>query len=198
LGGDQALPGKTRSDTPAFLRISSQGNRGSGLSSELEEWIDLSQPDFRPVFSFHPQGHEDRLGSGINRDIHATASPRIVGGIETISVQLEIGYSVLDTNVDRANYRATYERKPRQKDFTLRDVKSGLVGSSTIPNKEFEQLVDLDSGPTNEQLLIYAMPGLKTLASGRNEEAKDELSRVLAQCKDTLEKRALLDLLTKP
>ncbi len=181
-----------------FLRVASQGVSGSDVSSEEEVWIDLTQPDLQPVFAFSPQGHQSRLGFGISRTIHASASPRVIGQVETIDVYLEVRYSGFDVDLGLGEYSAAYERRPQQKDFTLRDVKSGLVRSSTIPNKEFEDLIDLDQGPTNEQLLVYALPGLKEVASGKNADAKESLGFMLSKCKDTPEKRALLELLAKP
>ena len=39
-----------------FLEISVQGERGTGIASELAEWFDLTLPTFDPVFSFPVQG----------------------------------------------------------------------------------------------------------------------------------------------
>ena len=189
----------SRLDRKSFLRIAAQGVSGSDVSSEVEQWIDLNQPDFKPVFAFTTQGHQSRLGFGISREIHASARPDIIGQVETIKINLEVRYSGIDVDLGGwSQYTATYERDPQQKDFTLRDVKSGLTGSSTMSNKEFEDLVDLDAGPANEHLLVYALAGLKEVASGKNVNAKEWLRSMLGHCKDTPEKRELFELLAKP
>ncbi len=69
---------------------------------------------------------------------------------------------------------------------------------STLSNKAFEDLADVNMGPTNEQLLVYALPGLKEVASGRNADAKNWLRFMLTNCKATPEKRMLMELLAKP
>jgi len=91
--------------------------------ARVEVWIDLTQPDLQPVFAFSPQGHQDRLGFGISRTIHASASPKVIGQMETINVYLEVRYSGSDVELGRGEYSATYERRAQQKNFTLRDVK---------------------------------------------------------------------------
>ncbi len=74
----------TRVGKQPFLRVASQGVSGSGVSSEVEQWFDLSRPEFKPVFSFTSQGSQNRLGFGLNRELHAFASPGINGQFETI------------------------------------------------------------------------------------------------------------------
>jgi hypothetical protein len=188
----------TRIGGKLFLRIASQGISGSDASEELEEWIDLTQSDFKPVFAFSPQGHQNRSGFGISRTIHASARPRVIGPVETIVVNLEVRYSGLQVDLGRSDFSATYERRPQQKNFMLREVRSGPARTSKMPNKEYESLVDLDEGTTNERLLVYALPGLKKVASGTNQDGKNWLGLILTNCKDTPEKKLLLGLLGKP
>jgi hypothetical protein len=45
-----------------FLRVSCQGASGSNWDSEYEQWLDLTQPDFEPVFGFTVQGSEGHMG----------------------------------------------------------------------------------------------------------------------------------------
>jgi hypothetical protein len=64
------------------------------------------------------------------------------------------------------------------------------------PIKEFEDLADF-AGLTDEQSLIYALPGLQKIATGADPKAKGWLRSVLAHTQDTPEKRSLLELLAK-
>jgi hypothetical protein len=63
---------------------------------------------------------------------------------------------------------------------------------------DFEQAANItDDAPSPEKLLIYALDGLKRVASGKDAEAKAWLRGVLSRCEDTPEKRTLLELLAK-
>jgi hypothetical protein len=206
VGGSYAAPiknyprrhGIARVGGKPFLQIASQGVTGSDVSSEIENWFDLSQPSLEPAFSFAPQGHQNRLGFGVSRTIHASASPGAIGPTETIELILEVRYSGFEIDLGAGEYSATFERGPQQKSFTLRKAETIQARPQTISNKAFEDLVDLNEGPTNEQLLIYALPRLKEVAAGKNADAKEWLKLMLSNCKDTPEKRTLLELLAKP
>ncbi len=83
-----------RSTGKPFLRVSSQGDRGSDVDSEIEDWFDLTQPGFEPAFSFPVQGYQQRFGFGISR--------RIVGSISAkknlINVVLDVHFEGSDNN----------------------------------------------------------------------------------------------------
>lgn len=55
-----------------FLLLSGQGVSGSGLSSEYQQWFDLTLPDLKAIFGFTQQGTENRYGLGISREVHGT------------------------------------------------------------------------------------------------------------------------------
>lgn len=187
-----------------FLRISSQGANGSDIDSETETWSDLTQSDFKPVFGFTVQGTEHRMGIGVSREIRATAT---YGGdipSETINLDLEVRYLLgYHADLGFARYRATYQRAASQKKFSLREVHPLLSDAPAISNKDFQDLADIDGAtinerPSNEKLLVYALPRLKQIASGTDAENREWLRSVFSFCKDTPEKRTLLDLLAKP
>lgn len=185
-----------RVGTKPFLQISTQGVSGSDISSEVEWWLDLTRPEFKPAFAFTPQGGQNRMGFGVSRAIRATASPKVQGPNETIEVNLELEYAGLEP-LGKTRYIATYQRPPGKPDFTLRDVKTVGTPPTPISNQEYEELTDLLDGPTNEQLLRYALPSLKKLATTGNADAKDWLRSMLENCKDTPERRVLLDLFVR-
>ncbi|HEX4232161.1 MAG TPA: hypothetical protein VHZ07_26070 [Bryobacteraceae bacterium] len=181
----------TRVRGTPFLRVSRQGVYGSGVDSEIEDWIDLTQPDFNPVFSFTVQGHDSEYASGIGREIYTIASPTRTG----IDLILDVVFSGPDVDLGHAEYVGTYTRSRGPK-FSLQTVRTS-DGSPTISNKDFENLSEIDSDLTEEQLLVYTLPRLKEIASGQDKDAKDWLKGILDHCKDTPEKRTLLDLLSK-
>jgi hypothetical protein len=187
-----------------FLRISSQGANGSGIDSEIETWFDLTLPDFEPVFGFTVQGAEHRMGIGVSREVRATAAYSGDIPSETINLDLEVRY-LLGYTIDLgfARYRATYQRPASERKFSLREVHPLLSGAPAISSKGFEDLANIDGAtinerPSNEQLLIYALPRLEEIASGADAENREWLRSVLSFCKDTPEKRTLLELLAKP
>jgi hypothetical protein len=186
----------TRVGTKPFLHISTQGVSGSDMSSEVEWWLDLTRPEFEPAFAFTPQGSQHRMGFGVSRVIRATATPKVQGPKETIEVNLELEYAGLGP-LGKTRYIATYQRTPGKSDFTLRNVKTADEAPTPISNQEYLELTDLLDGPTNEQLLRNALPGLKRLATTGNADAKSWLRSILENCKDTPGKRVLLDLLTR-
>lgn len=181
-------------DGKPFLRVSEQGYSGSGLSSEVEHWIDLSRPEFDPVFSFTPQGVEHRLGFGISRTVHAHA---IADRDETIRVVVTLRYTGYAESIElgRAELTATYQRLVGRRGFALRDVTQG-ASATTVATEKFEKLINLDEGgASNAMLIAEALPGLKKIALGDNADAKGWLRHMLSKVKDTPEKQVLMKLL---
>ena len=87
-----------------------------------------------------------------------------------------------------------YERHAGEKDFSLRSAQV-VSGGAAMPAQDFLDLSDILFQPGAERMLVYALPGLKELAGGNRSEAQEELRLMLAKCKDTPEKRTLLELL---
>jgi len=163
----------------------------------VEDWFDLTQPDFEPVFSFTPDGSQGRWSMGVSRSIEAKCSFSQAAGIERIEMVLSVHFEG-ETGLDLpASYAGVYERTGEEKKFTLRNAYSGLDRRTTIATQDFEELADPFSGLSNEKLLAYALPGLEKIATGTDRDAREWLQTVLSFAKDTPEKRALLDLLAK-
>jgi hypothetical protein len=95
-----------RLGTKPFLQISTQGVSGSVASSEVERWIDLTRPEFKPVFAFTPQAGQNRMGFDVSRVIRATAALKVQGLNETIEINLELEYAGLGP-LGNARYIAT-------------------------------------------------------------------------------------------
>ena len=183
-----------RSTGKPFLRVSSQGDRGSDVDSEIEDWFDLTQPGFEPVFSFPVQGYQQRFGFGISR--------RIVGSISAkknlINVVLDVHFEGSDNNgkydLGTTVYSAVYTQARGAK-FSLQSVGAWLSGQTKISPAEFEALADLDQGPSDEDLIRYNMSRLSEIASSRDSATKRWLKQLLTSVKDTPEVRELKSLL---
>jgi hypothetical protein len=175
-----------------FLRVSIQGANGSNWDSEMEEWFDLSQKTFEPVFGFTVQGTENRMGFGVSRSVQAIAISD--GSADEIKLRVRIRFSAYhETDLGSVDYDATYARESSSEDFTLRAVQPTLEHGLKITASQFEALANIvtDDGITAEQLMSYVMPRLREIASGTDTDAKGWLESILSFSKDTPEKREL-------
>jgi len=175
-----------------FLKVSHDESQiGAGYTQEVEEWFDLTQPDFEPVFSFTVQGSEQRFSMGVGRSLNALAIPLVQNPEEII---LDLNVTFLGSGLELpANYSGTYSRKPGEKKFTLRSASVDPTRTA-LATGAFEALAGIFE-LTNEQLLVYALPGLRKIATSTNPEDKEWLKQVLEEAKDTPEKRELEKLL---
>lgn len=181
-----------------FLKISSDFSEiGGGFTQEVEERFDLSRSDFESVFSFTVGGGENRFSFGISRSINAQTIVSQTSGLETIELILNVHFDGPGLDVP-ATYLGVYERSASQKKFQLTRAYEGLDHRAAISTKDFEALADPFEGPSNEQLLVYALSGLRKIATGSDSKAKTWLSSILEKAQDTPEKRTLLELLAKP
>ena len=182
-----------RSAGKPFLRISAQGISGSGVDSEIEDWLDLTQPGFEPVFSFTVQGHQQPVGYRIGRRIfgYATAEKDAIDVV--LEAHFEGGGSVLAVK----HYSAVYTRAAGAKEFSFQTAYDGMDRKTKISLAEFDALADVDEGPSNEALIRYAISGLKEIATGRDSDAKTWLNQSLTLVKDTPEVRELKALMRR-
>jgi hypothetical protein len=108
---------------------------------------------------------------------------------------LEVAFSGPDVALGHAEYVGTYTRSRNSK-FSLQTVRTN-DRLPAISNSDFEKLSQIDSDLTNERLIVCTLPRLREIAGGGDKDAKDWLKAMLDHCKDTPEKRTLLDLLSK-
>jgi hypothetical protein len=187
----------TRLGGRPFLKIASDHSQiGFALMQEVEDWFDLTQPGFEPVFSFTPRGSNEPFAFAVGREVTAQSVYHQVAGVETIDLILNVQFNGPGLDVP-ATYTGVYDRPAGEKKFSLRTAYSGWDRKASIPLKDFEDLAGFEDGPSNERLVTYAFSGLQKIASGSDHEARDWLRFVLEHVGDTPEKRALLELLAK-
>lgn len=182
-----------------FLKISSNHSQnGVSVAQEIEDWFDLTQPDFEPVFSFTVDGGARHFGFPVDWTIQAHPMISETAGLKRINVILFVHFTGVGLDVP-AQFNAIYDRPQGQKKFTLRSAGTGLgFGGAAMPAKDFEELADPFQFPSIEKQLVYTLPGLRDIATGSNQDAKKWLRSLLEEAKDTPEKRTLLELLTTP
>jgi hypothetical protein len=183
-----------------LLKIASDHSQiGGALVQEVEDWIDLAQPGFDPVFSFTPEGSYSDFSFAVWRTIRAQAIPIRGQRVERIDLVLNVKFEGPGMSLP-ATYVGVYERAPGEKKFTIRRAYSDQVRRTEMPAGDFEGIggvsIDLLEFP-NERLLFYAFPGLQKIASGSDKDGREWLQLVLDHTGDCPEKRSLLDLLAK-
>jgi len=180
-----------------FLKISSQGANGSNWDSEIESWFDLSSKKFEPVFAFTPQGNEFRTGFGVCRDIRAFASEGMEG---TIELDIEIRFSLLrKIDLGFARYKAHYERAGNEAEFKRIRITPAGGSARPVSKDDFEKLVNIETedGPSESQLVEFAMPRLREIASGPDTEDRQSLKEGIEYWEDSPAKRELLALIAR-
>ena len=161
---------------------------GTGVSSTLEEWFDLTAPEFDPAFSFMTEGHFFTVfgapGIKVKGKVLSTGQqPR-----ETITVQYTIQYST-DEGVPLLQRILT---AIHQRGSNGRFVLDERHSSPTT--KQFEEAEEGD-GLSRDDFLQFAFGPLGEIAAGRNTSKKKWLETFLEGCKDTYEKQQLLTLI---
>lgn len=181
-----------------FLKISSNHSQnGVGVQQEVEDWFDLTLPDFEPVFSFTPDGSAGGFGFTIARAMKAQSNFSQATGLERIDTTLNLRFEGTPGLELQGTYVGAYERYANEKKFTLRTAYSGLDRHTKIPTKDFEDLANPFTNPAKETFMVYALPGLTKIAAGSNADDRRWLRDFLDHAKDTPEKRMLLELLAK-
>jgi len=184
-----------RAGNTQFLVISTRGGHGSGLDEEREDWLDLSRPSFQPVFSYTIRGHFDIMGAGISSEIQAGANANSANEIEH-RITVDLSYSTGGLGLGRFEFVGIYTRVPGG-DFSLQEAHTSDFPPSSIPRPDFAGFARA-GGASPEAEVKYALPRLKEIAAGKDDDAKRWLRYILGRIDETPEKRTLLELLAKP
>ncbi len=177
-----------------YLAATEQGISGSGLSSKVETWMDLSLPDFNPVFSYTMTGEYLASQNGwLSRKIHGKVALFEQSPIESITVNYDISFV-------RANGRSVATRSDTLVYERAGDGKFALDEKlSTASLEQTKRLYGIyEYGLACEDFLRFSTPSLKELAAGADNDRKRQLRDLLVECPDTPEKRLLTELLGKP
>jgi len=181
-----------------FLSITSDWSQNGAATQQLvESWFDLAQPDFNAVFSFTPDGGQWRFGFGVDRTMHATYRVKQTGQVEIIELTAIVQFASWDPAKASTAFLGVYARPPHERTFRLHSAFVGLDRRTPLPMADFADLIDPSSSVTNEKLMVWALPGLKRIATGSDQTAMGWLRCIVDYAKDTPEKRTLLDLLAK-
>ncbi|BDC50389.1 hypothetical protein F183_A27050 [Bryobacterales bacterium F-183] len=182
-----------RAGQKRFLRISSNRSQVGFLISHIfEEWFDLTQPGFQPVFSITTEGGHSAFGFGVSRDVKTDVRSRPLSGVDQLEVDLNVVFNGLGLQQQNV-FRGVYQRQRGERNFRL---VGAFSGKKAIPTSDFLALADPFDGLSN-QLVRYALPALRKVASGSDMQAKEWLRSFLRDAADTAAKRELLILLKR-
>ena len=180
-----------------FLVATSQGTSGTGVSSEVENWIDLTGSDLKPALSFTSKAtYFAQFDSYISRKLSGTVTSIKIRPVKSIIVQymMEFSHDLGGPGpVYRLGSRSDTVRYLRTGDHFTADPKTSTVASAEL---------NLLYGPEGDvfscdQFLIYDIGYLSGL---RDVPGTDDVRRWLAQyvdkwCENTPQKRGILALL---
>lgn len=171
-----------------FLRISSNRSQvGFAIHQIFEEWFDLRKPGFRPVFSITTEGGHAGFGIGVSRDVTTDVRFLQASGVDRLEVTLRVLFNGMGMEQEN-DFLGIYERRDGERDFRM--VRA-FSGTTAIPPSDFLALTDPFEGIPN-QLVRYALPALRKIASGSDMQAKEQLRSILRDATDTAAKRELL------
>ena len=176
-----------------FLIVTEQGQAGTGLSSKVESWIDLTMEGFRPVLAFTAEGDYDPPFNGVGRSVRGFVVSMTTQPVERITVAFDIEFEGFEDRLPIGGRRdqVVYSRTGRG-DFELDQ------SLSTATAKEVEDFYENVDGHDNDdkaEFLKFHLKGLTGVATGEDNKGRLWLSRYLQTAPDTPESRQLKALL---
>ncbi len=176
-----------RENGELFLRVSRQGDYGTGLSEEIEDWFDLTRPGFEPVFDFPVQGHYNQPQlMGTEFTAHIPVNPAELVVMLFVTFETDASQEHV-TTLGKRELTARYTRN-RKGEFQCASVTDGASCA------DFKAL-STSGGPSEEDLVRLSFGVLKNVATGSNDDQKRWLRRYLSHRKNTPEVRELRALL---
>ena len=172
----------------SFLVNSGAGSLGTGFEATYEDWFDLIQPAFAPVFSFIPKSHILFTSPVVGR----IATARISGISTTPGEKITVEYSVdFVTNADQL---LLFRRKAKGIFVRGADGKFALdLTRSTVRNAELQDFFEAreDEASWADHFLKFNKAELTGIARGTNTEKRTWLIAWLKTAPDTPESRDL-------
>jgi len=181
-----------------YLVMNEQGISGTGVASEIENWRDLTGPDFDPVLSYTTKGHYEGSERSFIRDFEATTISTEEKPVPSITLSYRLDFSgyrnpPLEPDLLGLGHRSdkvVYGRTPEGR-FTIDTKSSSLTSAGVLA-------LYSDKGPACEEFLKYALAPLKEIATGTNSDGKRWLKEFLDRCGgNTVEQKELTALLAR-
>jgi len=201
---------------PFFIVRGQQGS-GSGYALYAETWYDVGDNGVKPVLSYPSDGHTNPWPAGLARSFKASTIAGVADS-NRLTVQYTVSYDTAgydNNNVKLAfinRHRASYKWDAAQGKFVLdpqqSDISADEIAAIANIESEDEPKEGTKIGETTfyssskafigggyEVFLKHNLPRLMTIAKGRTAKSKAWLRQFLTECRDTDEKKALLEAL---
>jgi hypothetical protein len=180
-------------NTP-FLAVTGQGVNGTGVSSEVESWMDLRDAAFTPVFSYSSEGQYAALVSGyVSRRFRGTVVALRKDPAESVTVSYHMDFA------DDQNPNQIFHLGAREDSvvFTRSGGTFALdATASTVRKTEYDSLyAKFGDAFSCDQLVHYDFAALNDIAMApeqTDEKRKAWLGKYLEDwCSDTPERTRL-------
>jgi len=180
-----------------YLIVTGQGNAGTGLSSKLESWIDLTANEFKPVLEFTSEGDKLPWPEGIGRTVHGIVTSLETRPVERVAVSMNIEFEAVQDGGDKIALGGRRDRVVYVRKGTAGFEPEPSLSTATV--KEVGVFYDdLDSDLGDGAFLRFNHGGLVALAKSKDEGGRSWLARFLQRCPDGVESRELKALLAGP
>ena len=147
----------------------------AAASRKQETWLDLTQPEMRPVFRYTVEG--ESAGGPVSRRVRGKVVAQQAEPVESITVKYSVEF--------RADAGAL--RLGQREDEVVYTRQSG--GGFVLDARAKRLYEDLDTGLSNEEFLRDDLGPLRGIAAGPVTAEKRWLRDFLPQCGDTAENR---------
>ncbi len=177
-----------------FFVVRGAGPGGTGVTSRVETWFDLTVTNAQPVVAFTKEGSRTRGCEGcIVKTLTTVVKPQDVKPVE-LRVERTVHFGVpakdsSQTSIDLGSITAlVVYLRPDNGPFKL------APSLSSVPKNVLESVFDIsdESGMANEVFLKYDIANLRKIANDRQTPAAQWLTTFLRACKETPEKTELL------
>ncbi|HEX8853436.1 MAG TPA: hypothetical protein VF754_08115 [Pyrinomonadaceae bacterium] len=202
-----------------WLVVRGQEGSGTGYSLYAETWYEVSAKGVRPVLHYPVEGHVAPWPEGVGREFKARfTDPQ--PDARAVTLSYTVSYSLADYRIDdearnlyRNQHRVRYAWDEGRREFVFDAARSNIAEQEVaaiadlqvepgegkqIGGTEFFSAGDAWKRGGYDVFLKYNLPRLLKLARNADEQQKEWLRRVLADCADTREKRELEAALQEP
>jgi hypothetical protein len=202
-----------------FFIVRGQEGSGSGYALYAETWYDVGDNGVKPVLSYPSDGHTNPWPAGLACSFKVTTIPGAAGA-NRLTIQYSVSYDTAGYDNDNVKlefanqHRASYKWDDASRKFVLDSQQSNISAAevAAIANieSEDEPKDGTKIGETTfyssskafvgggyEVFLKYNLPRLMTIAKGRSAKSKAWLKQFLTECRDTDEKKTLIQALGK-
>jgi hypothetical protein len=165
----------TRFGAKPFLVVTGQGNAGTGVSSKIESWMDLTREGLAPVLAFTSEGHYSPLPEGIWRSSGGSVVAMDTEPVERITVAFHIEFEAVISADERLRIGERRDRivYDRARDGTFKANRQ-LSTATEEQVADFYEDFEYDDFSDTE-FLNFNLKGLSALA--KNGDTKSPYSK---------------------